>query len=248
MSPFADWKNPADYPSPDSADNNIFAWEFLRRSPDYQAAWDAFVVELRELAGEDGELNRLADYLDAGPGDRAAIAAAHFPEPGDWLRAYSRLGEVPGYSVQGADDGTSVPLPGARGAAWGLASIANPRISWGCVSRIVEVQWVDRQIVRSYSSFGIREIVGSYSSFGIRGFGREPGVDHFAGRWLALVIDLEASIELIERRALALIRQERRRRLQDGNLKPITARARKRRQLVEGLRILDARGQRVPYA
>ena len=39
---FRDWTDPRDYAFTADLDPRQWAWEFLRRNPDYQAEWQAF--------------------------------------------------------------------------------------------------------------------------------------------------------------------------------------------------------------
>jgi hypothetical protein len=51
-----DWRNPSEYPKPTDLDATGWAWEFLRRNPDYQRLWDIFdaLPDYLELEDERG--------------------------------------------------------------------------------------------------------------------------------------------------------------------------------------------------
>ena len=40
--PFANWKNPSEYPNPKNANGSRWAWEFLRRNPQYQKDYEKY--------------------------------------------------------------------------------------------------------------------------------------------------------------------------------------------------------------
>ena len=47
--PIADWRNLAEYPNSDKASLHQWAWEFLRRNPEYQADWRAVMARTVEI-------------------------------------------------------------------------------------------------------------------------------------------------------------------------------------------------------
>ena len=54
--PLRDWRKPSEYPKPNDRDATGWAWEFLRRNPDYQRLWDVFdtLPDCLELEDEHG--------------------------------------------------------------------------------------------------------------------------------------------------------------------------------------------------
>lgn len=53
------WRNPDEYPSPGSLSDVYWAWEFLRRNPDYREEWKGALRRWeRSLSQEDRELRR----------------------------------------------------------------------------------------------------------------------------------------------------------------------------------------------
>lgn len=55
---FADWKSVADYPSPDTTTETEWAWQFLRRNPEFQRDYDELV---RPFAGAGFGMHLLED-------------------------------------------------------------------------------------------------------------------------------------------------------------------------------------------
>lgn len=98
-----DWRKPADYRFPHGFPAHRWAWEFLRRNPDYREEWNAVLSRFRSKSGE-------------------------FHEPQDWIERLRR-GE---YLVQTAGMLTDNPedpafsLPVKEAHKWGLQELVNP--------------------------------------------------------------------------------------------------------------------------
>jgi hypothetical protein len=95
-----DWRNAAEYPSPRTLPNHRWAWEFLRRNPDYRKDWASV----------------LARYL-ANPGDYFALGqtAAGYAEQVSADDSWNPLPEHPNFY-----------LPADESPKWSLRDIVNP--------------------------------------------------------------------------------------------------------------------------
>ena len=62
----AEWEDPKNYPPPQNTSMDQWAWEFLRRNPDYQKAWDS--KNIKGLSsGEEFGIRFLCDPLNDNP-------------------------------------------------------------------------------------------------------------------------------------------------------------------------------------
>jgi hypothetical protein len=97
-----DWRDPAAYPDPDTTTATRWAWEFLRRNPDYQddARW---VHSLGERAEETGGDEPGSEFLDEREADPPA-------RPGETERAY----------LERVGGGRVFPLAVAVANSWGM--------------------------------------------------------------------------------------------------------------------------------
>ena len=55
--PIRDWRNPSEYPKPADLDPTGWAWEFLRRNPEYQRLWDVFDALPDHLEAPHGQMD-----------------------------------------------------------------------------------------------------------------------------------------------------------------------------------------------
>lgn len=98
-----DWRNPADYRFPRNFPAHRWAWEFLRRNPDYRDEWHAVLSRFRSKSGE-------------------------FHEPQDWIERLRRgeyLVPTAGMLTDDPEDPVfSLPVNEAR--KWGLRELVNP--------------------------------------------------------------------------------------------------------------------------
>lgn len=112
-----DWRNPADYPAPEGTSPRRWAWEFLRRNPDYRADWEAFANRLRAAAGTRPALALAVRHELNGEiadeNSRLMLTA--------WFVEHEQLEE-------GIDNGRPVRAPFDRWLArkWGLRQLENP--------------------------------------------------------------------------------------------------------------------------
>jgi hypothetical protein len=95
-----DWRKAAEYRFPRSLPNHRWAWEFLRRNPDYRKDWASVLA--RYLANP-------GDYFD--PGQNAAQYAQQVSADDSW----NPLPEHPNFF-----------LPADESAKWSLCDIVNP--------------------------------------------------------------------------------------------------------------------------
>jgi hypothetical protein len=86
-----DWRDASAYPKPDEISNQLWRWEFIRRMPDYRAAWDKasgvqYEIECRRATDSKRELTRIKK-----PDDlyfTVSSAAYSFPEEFNDLLKY----------------------------------------------------------------------------------------------------------------------------------------------------------------
>jgi hypothetical protein len=93
-----DWRNAAEYPSPRTLPNYRWAWEFLRRNPDYRKDW----------------ADVLARYL-ANPGDYFGPDETRYPEP---IPAEDGWNPDPNHH--------NFFMPADESAKWSLRDMVNP--------------------------------------------------------------------------------------------------------------------------
>ena len=84
-----DWKNPNDYARMDDFTPSQWAWEFLRRNPEYVKAWERYCDAMYEIT-KDPDLSPVPDEL-VGAEEWGIANGYHDPEKDDpeirWLPA-----------------------------------------------------------------------------------------------------------------------------------------------------------------
>lgn len=228
-----DWQDASAYATLAAAGNACFAWEFLRRNSKYQADWATYVQTLRNGAMDDAELLRLIDAIDSPPGEEDM----RWRLVGDELKrsqTLSRLQQLPCASVRTEHDAhrqTITPLDRSMGIPWGIDALVNPGRAFG----IFNVRFLAGKGWSQPSSSSLKKLEDRYDGWR----------HHFESPYLILELDLELPLEVLERLALGAIRSQRAIRANKGHIKPVTARARAPKLMVEYLRLLDAKAASV---
>jgi hypothetical protein len=230
-----DWKDPSCYPQAGRASNARFAWEFLRRNPQYQASWAEYAAVLKRIADSEPELARYTDVLAADPeSEDAAWERLGGPEEQTRLSGAVHDHELftvetrrvvtnKGYSI------TRTPLDVHLGSQWGLRQIVHPAERYG-----VRVSFIERKSVTQIPQLG--------------GKRRDDRIDSFmSGPHLLLKIDLRWPFEVIKETVLPFIRRTQERRAGKGEFELIRNRALAPKRYIEYLRVLDARTAKVHY-
>lgn len=220
-----DWKDGKAYQGIDRASLARIAWEFLRRNPQYQAAWAEYAQQVRALVSKDAEAAAYAEYLLAPNPTRAMADALGDNEKHAELhnRLFYGLGFVA--VVPGAPH-IRKSLSRQCGQKWGLDRMPHPAQEY------------------SMMNFGFLRVgnsVCSPTSHGLKILEDEVGAHASLSesRWLILQIDLTLPIEVIESAVLWNIRGEREFRASRGNIDVVKSRALTKARYAEYLRILD---------
>lgn len=133
-----DWRTGEGYPEYNSAQTDRWAWEFLRRNPDYRADWQRFLALADELRGSYSKpYDNLPDDWESDPGRPYWIISKADDEGDMRARVYdppAMKGESEStYSnrihASGRSGWKSRPLDRALGLRWGLDGIADPALS-----------------------------------------------------------------------------------------------------------------------
>lgn len=221
-----DWKDRKAYQGIDRASLTRIAWEFLRRNPQYQAAWAKYAQEVRALVAADADVAEYAEYVLA-PNPTLAMAAAI----GDSERhgeLYVRLLDDLGFcaAVPGMPR-TRLPLDTQYGREWGLNRIAHPLQEYS----MMNFRFLDAGN-RAYipTSHGLKILEDEENSHG----------PLFQSKWLVLQVDLTLPVEVIESSVLWRIKEEREHRISLGSIEVVKNRALTKARYAEYLRILDA--------
>lgn len=146
-----DWRDESNYPDPVKVQSlSLWAWEFLRRNPLYQAAWDGYVEKLRAVAVRLPEFAACVDWLIAGA-DVATLEEGELIER-DRLCAlvldqpelfYFDPPALPGETIEDWGQRVAVeerenelmPLDRFLGREWRLGRLVNP--AWPYLSQSV---------------------------------------------------------------------------------------------------------------
>lgn len=224
-----DWKDPKAYSQLEQASLRRIAWEFLRRSPDYQKSWLEYASHVRRIAATDPEVMRYAELMLTpnrtqkmcdGVGSREELNALN-------SRLDHELGffaEVPGKPHHFR------PLDLQYGDRWGLEGMPHP----GQQYFLLDVRFQrSGNIVRQPTSHSLKELEDEHKNNG------EPGFFQLDSKWLVLQIDLTLPLEVIRDSIMGHIKHQREYRAKKGSIDPVKNRALPNRRYIEYLRILD---------
>lgn len=206
---------------------DCIAWEFLRRNPKYQLAWNAFTEQL--IAGCDNQEKKdsLTAFINIASGigiPDTATAGDVPPEPITVLR------EVPGY-LEFSESRYKAENNRQHLAAkpWGLSLLQSPATNWNNRNRPI--------FLRSGSRQGI---VLPHTEGGPATTRKQGSIDPLKTKWLTPIIDLSFPLEVIKKNIIDLITSERKHRLDQGYFVEVTSYASEPKKYIELLRILDA--------
>ena len=119
------WEKGEGYP-PARASASRWAWEFLRRNPDYRADWERYVSAIRKVAKRRPRLAAAARALTEGWARRGSPAAAE--------RLTQQIAELlDAEELLRCDGRRIVPLTNALAEPWGLKRLCDPRSGVGGV-------------------------------------------------------------------------------------------------------------------
>lgn len=114
--PAANWRNPAEYPDPEQAPPDRWAWEFLRRDPKYQADYQRLCEDGRfyavPLAANTTPYTELGLKVPASDEEHAAAIMAMFPD-----------------EEGGGPDLVAQELVAKLEFKWGVKPIASPQVA-----------------------------------------------------------------------------------------------------------------------
>lgn len=127
-----DWRDELAYPSPKvQPDLSYWAWQFLRRNPDYQAEWTAYAASLDQMASRVPALGpyvqvHCSAHPDAGSMNAWRVCAGGSP-PFDLLWSLMQQPEIKAIQSSG-DGGPGLVGHQARalGMKWGLEELQHP--------------------------------------------------------------------------------------------------------------------------
>lgn len=132
------WRTGEGYPEHGGERTDLWAWEFLRRNPEYRADWQRFIAVANALRGSYSKpYDNLPDDWETDPG-RPYWIISRANDDGDMrARVYdppANEGETESdYSnrirASGGSGWMSRPLDRAMGGRWGLESIVDPALS-----------------------------------------------------------------------------------------------------------------------
>ena len=220
-----DWKDGKAYQNIDRASLTRIAWEFLRRNPQYQAAWSKYAQEVRALVAADADVADYAEYVLAPHPTQAMADAIGDNERHDELddRLFHDLGffaAVPGMPR------TKQPLDTQYGREWGLDRMPHP---------LQEYSLMNFRFLRVGSS------AHSPSSHSLKMLENQEGTHGalFWSKWLILQIDLTLPLEVIQSSVIQIIKSRRKCLVAQGRIDVVKSRALPNARYVEYLRILD---------
>lgn len=137
----SDWRSAGDYPCADTASAEQWAWEFLRRNPQYQQDWAGYVQRCRAVVPgfAQGEELTQADF-------RSLLEH-------DSLQVYDppRLdGETEGEWIRRVGKGVSSSLGGTMADKWGISSFYDPASGYSPLLSFADrpaAQWLPKHVL-----------------------------------------------------------------------------------------------------
>lgn len=205
------------------------AWEFLRRSPDYQRDWLEYASHVRRIAANDSEVMRYVELM---------LTPNRTQEMCDAVGSTAKLNELDSrldhdlgfFAEVPGKPSHFIPLDRQYGNKWGLEGMPHP----GQKYFLLDVRFFQSgDIVRQPTSDSLRALEKDYKESGKAGF--------FAldSQWLVLQIDLTLPLEVIRDSVMDHIKHQREYRAKKGSIEPVKNRALPNRRYIEYLRILD---------
>src|SRR5262249_27181927 len=136
------WLVANNYPDPKTASNRRWAWEFLRRNPEYRSDWERYAGAAKAAARRKPEIAPYVEFLlSDGQHDfyktHSSQEAAHLAgmmhdlEEMQVCTPERRPGESEGQWLERLGEGitaTITPLACHLGQRWGLRSITSPTV------------------------------------------------------------------------------------------------------------------------
>lgn len=132
--PALNWRTGGGYPEHGER-TDLWAWEFLRRNPEYKADWRRFLAVAGELRGSYAKpYDNLPDNWESDPGRPYWIISKAADEGDTRARVYdppaqgseSESEYISRIRAAGIRSWRSISLAGALGARWGLEKITDP--------------------------------------------------------------------------------------------------------------------------
>lgn len=251
--PIANWRDSAAYPQGAEVSLLRWAWEFLRRNPDYQCDWDAYTATCQEILPDWSPEMELSDDLETAQ----RIFCALYQNDAYWVFDPPRqIGESKGEWWQRVGDkGRVKALDNWYGDRYGLDNFPNPfRENHVALTvptdadEIAAFEHVAKQIdfsSRHDSSFKIRPRVRFVTQHW-DGFRDSPPNE--SRQFVAIGIDLSLPIEPQLRGVKQQLDLEREELMKWGRIEPWPEKRNRHTEWPELLRILDAKADGANWA
>lgn len=233
-----DWKDAAAYRHLEAVPLRSIAWEFLRRQKKYQDAWSAFACDMRRLVATDAALAEYVDYLLLPSGERlrdglGAPRAKWSDEEHERLQGFMRW-DFESEDEEVREWGLWRALARRHGSPVGVVRIVHPQSDAG-----LELEFLDPATGRFDDAAPVVEIrSGGLAAVEQAVAAEEVGL-FSESRWLALLVDLSAPLDVIKTDVMDWIRSEKRAREKQGFFEPVTNRGQRKEVYITYLRILD---------
>ena len=168
-----DWKNAADYAFTDQLSAEGWAWEFLRRNPDYRQAYEDVSAILSEYEDKFGSDRK------SWPREESAFVFSPPREDGESIKAWRAR------CVLGSGEPPRIiPVDQWYGQEWGLRGrIADPSLPWAAGVKFVPPSEYARLIVKVDDLEGLIDEVETTDGDGLNVFIDHVGVVVFDMRY-----------------------------------------------------------------
>ncbi len=270
------WKEINNYPDPLNTTNEEYAWEFLRRNPEYQSDWNTYLTRVKTEANGDADLMQMLSEAFASPsafkpfykafwGDGLRVNGVHVPTdntlhhdyvPAPTRRPYAKwkdldtsLGKKDPFYPDMQSKGQQ-SLSGEFAAKWRLHRMVNP--TWHYSPGEPEPPYFTE--ASAVYTNGLLGYVPEHLADVERRERLRQGKPETAnvlqfGRLAAIIVDLERPIEVIEAEFSRYLRAMQEWRVRNKAIKLNTSRGKTlstRWQYTEFLRLFDALSDQNP--